>query len=150
MLLAQLSDLHLDGGSVAHGRVVSVVEFLCGLARLPDAVLVTGDLANSGSPAEYAEAAEIFSVLPVPAAFLPGNHDGREAFRDFLAPRGITEITGTADEPLNQLWRLEGAVLALCDTTIPGAPGGYLADGTRDWLAQVVSDTPQGTPLLIG
>jgi 3',5'-cyclic AMP phosphodiesterase CpdA len=63
MLLAQASDLHLDGGRVAHDRVVSVVNFLRTLQRPPDAVLVTGDVANSGAPTEYAEAADIFSSL---------------------------------------------------------------------------------------
>jgi 3',5'-cyclic AMP phosphodiesterase CpdA len=150
MLLAHMSDLHLDGGSVAHDRVGSIVDFLRGLTRLPDAVLVTGDLADHGAPGEYAELAEIFSVLPVPVAFLPGNHDDRAAFRDFAAERGGTEITGSADEPVNQLWRLDGAVLPLCDTVVPGAPGGYLADVTRDWLAAIVAATPADMPLLIG
>src|SRR5690348_10403447 len=104
MLLAQLSDLHLDGGSVAHDRVVSVVDYLRNLSRPPDAVLVTGDVANSGSPEEYAEAADIFAMLPMPVMFLPGNHDERKAFRPFVSKRGGIEIAGAADEPINQLW----------------------------------------------
>jgi 3',5'-cyclic AMP phosphodiesterase CpdA len=156
MLLAQMSDLHLDGGSVAHDRVVSVVDFIRHLRQLPDAVLVTGDLADHGAAEEYAEAAEIFSQLPMPVAFLPGNHDQRNGFRGLVAEMGGPGFSGTngttssADDPANQLWRFDDAVLALCDTTVPGAPGGYLADVTRDWLASVVADTQAGTTLLIG
>ena len=113
-------------------------------------MLVTGDLADHGAPEEYAELAEIFSALPVPVAFLPGNHDARAAFRDFATEWDATEITGSADDPVNQLRQFDGAVLALCDTTVPGAPGGYLADVTRDWLASVVAATPVERPLLIG
>jgi 3',5'-cyclic AMP phosphodiesterase CpdA len=150
MLLAQASDLHLDGGRVAHDRVVSVVNFLRTLQRPPDAVLVTGDVANSGAPAEYAEAADIFSSLSPPVAFLPGNHDVRSVFRDFVVRWGGTQVTGLADGPVNQCWHVAGAALALCDTTVPGAPGGYLADVTRDWLARIISGTSRDTPLLIG
>jgi 3',5'-cyclic AMP phosphodiesterase CpdA len=126
------------------------VDFLRGLTRLPDAVLVTGDLADHGAPGEYAEAAEIFSALPVPVAFLPGNHDERAAFRNFAIERGNTDISGRDDEPVNQLWRLDGVTLALCDTVVPGAPGGYLADVTRDWLATIVAATSAELPLLVG
>jgi 3',5'-cyclic AMP phosphodiesterase CpdA len=150
MLLAQMSDLHLDGGSVAHDRVVRVVDFLRGLVRPPDAVLVTGDLADHGAPAEYAEAAEVFSVLPMPVVFLPGNHDQRVAFRAFVTERGGTTVPGIDDDPINQLCRLGEADLALCDTTVPGAPGGYLSDVSRDWLAGVVELTPVDRPLVVG
>ena len=102
MLLAQMSDLHLDGGGVAHDRVVRVVDFLRGLIQQPEVVLVTGDLADHGAPTEYAEAAEIFSVLPMPVVFLPGNHDERVAFRAFVTGRGGTDVTGTDDDPINQ------------------------------------------------
>nr|WP_294915314.1 metallophosphoesterase [uncultured Neokomagataea sp.] len=40
-----------------------------------DAILVSGDLTNFGTPAEFAHAAEWLENLPAPAFVIPGNHD---------------------------------------------------------------------------
>ena len=52
------------------------------------------------------------------------------------------------EPPLNQVHRVAGAVLALCDSVVPGQDGGYLADETLDWLDAVLSDDP-GAPALV-
>ena len=146
LLLAHVSDLHLDGGSAARDRVAAVVAYVAGLPRPADGVLVTGDVADHGAPAEYAEAREIFAALRCPVGFLPGNHDDRQAFRSFVAAGGAT-VAGSG--PVNQVWRLAGATFALCDSTVPGMPGGLLADGTREWLDAVVGRVPAAEPLVI-
>ena len=43
---------------------------------------------------------------------------------------------------------MAGAVLALCDSVVPGQDGGYLDDETLDWLDAVLSDDP-GAPALV-
>ncbi|GBD56185.1 metallophosphoesterase family protein [Gluconobacter wancherniae] len=40
-----------------------------------DAILVSGDLTNFGTPDEFAAAAEWLDALPRPALVIPGNHD---------------------------------------------------------------------------
>ncbi|GGT62486.1 hypothetical protein GCM10010207_72460 [Streptomyces atratus] len=50
MLPAHISDLHLDGTDRATDRATRVVAYLNSLARQPDAVLVTGDIADHGAP----------------------------------------------------------------------------------------------------
>ena len=160
--IAQVSDVHLDGSPERARRARAVMDRLrAGRAPL-DAVLVTGDIADHGRPSEYQEARSILSA-PCPVLFLPGNHDERDAFRRGLlsdpvagAPGGAgdpeaplsTEAQPGPDAPLNQVHRVAGAVLALCDSVVPGQDGGYLADETVDWLDAVLSDDP-GAPALV-
>ncbi|RBL85628.1 phosphodiesterase, partial [Streptomyces cavourensis] len=48
MLLAQISDLHLDGSERATRRATRTMEYLRALPRPVDALLVTGDIADHG------------------------------------------------------------------------------------------------------
>jgi 3',5'-cyclic AMP phosphodiesterase CpdA len=83
--------------------------------------------------------------------FLPGNHDERDAFRRGLLSGPGAGVPGGArgpEAPLNQVHRVAGAVLAMCDSVIPGQDGGYLADETLAWLDAVLSDDP-GAPAFV-
>jgi Icc protein len=148
--IAQVSDVHLDGSPERARRARAVMDRLRG-ARAPlDAVLVTGDIADHGRPSEYEEARTILSA-PCPVLFLPGNHDERGAFRRGLLSGRVAGAPGGAthtEAPLNQVHRVAGAVLALCDSIVPGQDGGYLDDETLDWLDAVLSDDP-GAPALV-
>ncbi|MEV3991915.1 phosphodiesterase [Streptomyces sp. NPDC049837] len=143
MLLAHISDLHLDGTERATERAARVVAYLNGLSRRPDAVLVTGDIADHGAPDEYAEAARLLATLQAPALTCPGNHDDRAAYRKVLLGEdgGGEGDTG----PVNRLHRVAGHALLLIDSTIPGEDAGLLDDETLDWLARTLDelgDTP--------
>ncbi|MEE1751875.1 metallophosphoesterase [Streptomyces sp. SP18CS02] len=140
MLLAHISDLHLDGTERATGRARRVVGYLNSLAGRPDAVLVTGDIADHGTPAEYAEAAELLAELKAPAFSCPGNHDDRAAYRKVLLGE---EDGGTG--PVNRVHEVAGHALLLCDSTIPGEDPGRFDDETLRWLTRTLDelgDTP--------
>src|SRR5215217_4588971 len=103
VLLAQVSDLHIDGGEKRTARAERVMGYLAALPRPVDAVLVTGDVADHGQPAEY------------------------ETARELLGDPG-------GEGPVNQVHRLDGVTVLLCDSTVPGQDGGYLDDQTIGWL----------------
>ncbi|SNT64028.1 3',5'-cyclic AMP phosphodiesterase CpdA [Asanoa hainanensis] len=128
MIIAQLSDLHLDGGERSRHRVERVVRELAGLQPAPDVVLITGDIADHGEEGEYAVARELCRDLPAPVLFCPGNHDVRGAYRKVL----LGESAG--DAPVNRAHRVGGALFAMCDSSIPGQHDGLLADSTLEWL----------------
>jgi 3',5'-cyclic-AMP phosphodiesterase len=65
IVLAQISDLHLDGGVRAAIRAERVMTYLNDLPVPVDAVLVTGDIADHGLADEYQEARKVLSS-PVP------------------------------------------------------------------------------------
>src|SRR5215207_8374612 len=90
MLLVQVSDLHLDGSAVRYERAARVLAYVAGLDGVA-AVLVSGDIADHGTPAEYAEARELLAGLPQRVLSCPGNHDVREPYEQVLlgrAPHG--------------------------------------------------------------
>src|SRR3546814_18425357 len=92
MLCAQITDLHvslpgalLAGRSDTAGFLDRAVARLNGLDPRPDFVLVTGDLVEGGSEAEYRHLRERLAPPAMPVFLAPGNHDGRAAFRATFA-----------------------------------------------------------------
>ncbi|GHH44524.1 metallophosphoesterase [Streptomyces candidus] len=149
-VLAQISDLHLDGSPRATERAVRVMNHLRALPRPVDAVLVTGDIADHGDLAEYEEAARILDA-PFPVLPCPGNHDVRAAYRKGL-PVG-TDGDGLADTdpnaPVNRLHRIAGAAILMCDSTIPGRDEGRLDAATLRWITDSLGGLPRETPALL-
>ncbi|OKJ01644.1 metallophosphoesterase [Streptomyces sp. CB01249] len=141
-LLAQISDLHLDGSTRATRRATRVMDYLRALPRPVDALLVTGDIADHGTEAEYEEAARILAA-PFPVLLCPGNHDVRPAYRKAL----LGEAPG--DGPINRAHHIAGTAILMCDATIPGRDEGRLDAETLAWIDATLSALPRDTPALI-
>lgn len=138
MIIAHVSDFHLDGGERALLRTRRVMDYLrrCEV----DVILAAGDLADHGEITEY-EQVKAELVADVPVLMLPGNHDVRPAYRKVL-------LAGEGDRPVNQLHRVGDVIFALCDSTIPGRDEGWLAPETLDWLASSIEQAD--APVIIG
>ena len=148
MLLAQISDPHIvRDGELAYGRVdtprmlARCVERIRAEARQPDAVVVTGDLTDHGSAAEYALLRTLLAPLTMPVYLAVGNHDDRDelrrAFPDHAHLQGVDGFVQYA-EGLGPLR------LLVLDTLQAGAPGGRLCATRLDWLERelAASSTP--------
>lgn len=146
LVLAHLSDTHLDGTVAIADRARAAMRYLEALPYELDAVLVTGDIADHGLPEEYEEAREILASRH-PVLVCPGNHDVRAPFREVLL-KGVP-VAGGPDDPVNQVHRTPNGVIALCDSSIPGRDDGLLDDGTLAWLADVLAETPDDLPVLV-
>ncbi|TCC49019.1 phosphodiesterase [Kribbella capetownensis] len=142
VLLAQISDLHLDGSERATRRAVRVMDYLRNLPRPVDGLLVTGDIADHGAEAEYEEAAQILAA-EFPVLMCPGNHDARPAYRKALLGE---EPDGS---PVNQVHLIAGTAVLMCDATIPGRDEGRLAPETLAWVDTTLAELPQDTRALI-
>jgi predicted MPP superfamily phosphohydrolase len=88
VLVAHLSDPHLrPAGQLYQGLVDSNAMFEAAIRHLnsldpaPDLVLLSGDLVDQGSQAEYQFARKALSAIQQPLVAIPGNHDAREGFR---------------------------------------------------------------------
>ncbi|MDD9380299.1 phosphodiesterase [Streptomyces sp. ZAF1911] len=143
IVIAHLSDVHLDGGDRAAERTRAVMEYLEGLPYELDAVLVSGDIADHARPEEYEEASKALGSRH-PLVVCPGNHDDRTAFR-----RGLLGEERPSAAPVDQVLRGDGFVLAVCDSSVPGEHRGYLEDSTIAWLDGVLTDTPREVPVLV-
>jgi Icc protein len=122
LLLAQISDPHIRlDDDASQPALAAAVERVLTLRPTPVAVLVTGDIANSGDPAEHARADELLAPLEMPVFKLAGNHD----------------LLGA---PLRYVAEAGGLRIVVCDTSQPGRDDGAL---DVEWVAaQLVPDLP--------
>ncbi|RKE17877.1 metallophosphoesterase [Streptomyces sp. TLI_171] len=142
VLLAQISDLHLDGTERATERAERVLRYLRDLPRPVDALLVTGDIADHAAESEYQEAARLLD-LPFPVLTCPGNHDARPAYRKALLGQA------PSTEPVNSVGTVGGAAVLMCDASVPGEHHGLLEPQTLDWIERTLAELPPGTPALL-
>lgn len=131
-VIAHFSDLHLDGTSASEDRVRRVVEYLVNLPGALDAVLVTGDVTDRGTDAEYHRAREVLRPLRdrLPVLLCPGNHDVRELFRGILLP----QAAGPGGAPINEVHTIADHTILTCDSSVPGHSWGRLGPETLAWL----------------
>ena len=143
-LLAQISDTHI-GGTFAGGDPVAAlaraVRELRGPDR-PDAVLVTGDVADTGEREQVRVAGELLAELGGPVYPLPGNHDSRAALRSQFS------LPGSGDEPIQYAVSLGPLRLVAMDTTIPGDVPGQLDAARLAWLDAELARAPAQPTLL--
>jgi 3',5'-cyclic-AMP phosphodiesterase len=152
VLIVQLSDPHVAApGKRAYGRIDTAAFFARAVAAVramppsPDAVLITGDLASEGSPAEYQQLRSLLSPLNCPVYLLPGNHDDRCALRAAFAD--FPGLCGT-DGFVQYTAHIGGLRLVCLDTTVPGHGHGELCPERLAWLEEVLSKAPD-TPTLL-
>ncbi|MFI9819382.1 metallophosphoesterase [Streptomyces sp. NPDC052013] len=147
LVLAHISDLHLDGTARATERARRVRDRLWRLPRRPDALLVTGDIADHGTEAEYEEAAELLGLrdgdAPFPVLTCPGNHDSRAPYRKSLL--GVPP----ADGPVDSVHVTAGGAVLMCDSSIPGRDDGRLDDETCAWIESTLDELGGELPVLL-
>jgi 3',5'-cyclic AMP phosphodiesterase CpdA len=100
----------------------------------PDAVVVKGDLTDTGRPEEYEAFLGCYGQLGARMHHVRGNHD---AMRD----------PGMARQNAPYAIVLDGVTLAVLDTTVPGRVGGALAPAQLAWLDDLAASTAD--PVLV-
>ena len=151
--LLHLSDTHLlADGNRLYGSVDSAshVERLFADVELsggrPDAIIVTGDLADKGEVDAYAR----LRAIVEPAAerlgsrllWVMGNHDNRANFRTELLDQEPSQA------PIDKVDFIGGLRIITLDTTVPGSHYGEVSDRQLEWLSNELSTpAPDGTIL---
>ena len=152
MWIAQLSDPHVRPAGTLHRGVVdtnaalaAAVAKVNGLDPQPDLVLLTGDVAEGGTAAEYAAARAILAPLRAPLRVIPGNHDEREAFRLAFHDHAWLPAAG----PLHFVEADAGPVRVIAlDVTIPGLHHGAADAAALAWLEAALAAEP-GRPTVV-
>ncbi|WP_261555000.1 metallophosphoesterase [Frankia tisae] len=157
LTLIQVSDTHLlPAGQLMHDRVdtfalLETVAATVASSTGPVAgILLTGDLADDGSPASYRRLRQIIDPLAAklgaPVVYTMGNHDERLAFRAEL----LNGADVPADHPCDSIHLVNGLRLVALDSTTPGRHDGWLTDAQLAWLAGVLATpAPRGTLLIV-
>jgi 3',5'-cyclic AMP phosphodiesterase CpdA len=144
-LLAQLSDPHIGAEWAGGDPVAGLTAAVAGVRALPqqpDAVLVSGDLSDNATAAEYEQVRRLLAPLEAPAYVLPGNHDDRAALRRHFG------LPGSGGEPVQYSVDLGPMRLVVLDTTRPGRIEGALDAQRLDWLAADLAAAPARPTLL--
>ena len=160
MLVAQISDPHvLAPGKLFHAPEKAVprgagpnwsridtaaclaraVVELNALAPRPDVAVVTGDLVEHGSTAEYEHLRVLLATLVIPFFVIPGNNDSREGMREAFGSEGYLPRAGFLHYAIEQ-YPLR--IVAL-DTHIPGEHGGLPCAERLAWFDSALAAAPK-------
>ncbi|GAA2658537.1 metallophosphoesterase [Paractinoplanes durhamensis] len=155
--ILHLSDTHLTR---AHGLDSDGVDTRASLRRILDdcreipgldVVVVTGDIADDGSPEAYTETRDLVVAFArarrVPVLFSTGNHDERTAFTAVLGS-GHVDAAGR-DRPVAQFGGADGERAAVTmvsgyriitlDSLVPGKSYGRISEAQLAWLRGVLA-----------
>lgn len=114
----------------------------------PEAIVVTGDIADTGAPDAYQRVRAM--VEPIAQRYgsqliwVMGNHDKREPF--------YSELLGQPEsaEPYDRVFDVNGLRIIALDSTVPGQHWGELTDDQLAWLAaELEMPAPDGTLLAL-
>lgn len=150
--ILHLSDTHLVAGSHLHetvdaeARLRQLVEELEASGSRPEAIVFTGDLADSGEAEAYVKLKAIIEPaaerLGSHVIWVMGNHDDRRTFRREL----LGQLPTT--NPIDRVYDINGLRIIALDSTVPGYHHGLVTDDQLDWLAEELSaPAPHGTIL---
>jgi 3',5'-cyclic-AMP phosphodiesterase len=141
-LLVQLSDPHIGATWTDVDPTagwLAAIESVAHMPNPPDAVLVSGDLADTAAHADYAVVKSALDSLRVPAYVLPGNHDDRARLREHF------RLPGDPAAPVHYSADLLALRLVVLDTTVPGRDSGAISSEQLEWLEAELSAAEQLT-----
>jgi 3',5'-cyclic AMP phosphodiesterase CpdA len=143
LTVAHVSDLHIGGRPESVARAAQVIGHVCSMSPAPDVLLVTGDIADHGSPEEYATARDLLSPWDGPLLVGTGNHDVRGPFARVL-------MGGDREGPLDQELDVGAYRFLMLDSLVPAVDGqridhGELAESTLAWLDERLDASPRPT-----
>jgi 3',5'-cyclic AMP phosphodiesterase CpdA len=151
MLVAQVSDPHVTevgaspgAGVDSYARLAATLRRIADLVPRPEAIVLSGDLVEAGTAAEYTRLATLVAASPIPVHVMAGNHDDRDAlaraFPDHAERFGACGLHYVVDTgPLR---------LVMLDSLVPGKAGGALPAGEIDWLDTMLSARSR-TPTMV-
>jgi len=147
MRIAHLSDPHLMRGPLAAQPAANLARALgraLAIQPRPDCVVITGDLADTGHPDEYAALRTILRQCPVPVHLAAGNHDDPAAL---VARFGDTPYLGHGVSPAYVV-EYPRATLVVANSWVHGSPAGYLGPDQLAWIDRALGARPD-VPALV-
>ncbi|MDO5025749.1 MAG: metallophosphoesterase [Trueperella sp.] len=136
MRILHLTDTHLLAEGLHYNKVDTqkLLEDVLEHAQTRqqcDAIVVSGDISEDGSPASYTKARNLIGELGIswgaPVVWASGNHDQRGPLRNELG------IPGADGEPINYTVDVAGTRFIVADTSVPRAGWGFLGE-SNEWL----------------
>lgn len=134
--IVQLTDTHLKGysggtllGLDTDHSLQAVVDLVLREYPVPDLLLGTGDLADSGAGDAYRRLIGYFDQITPDHYWLPGNHDLRDVMTDVAGARRLPgEI------------RIGNWQIVMLDSQLPGEVGGHLGNAELQRLEEALEN----------
>lgn len=152
--ILHLSDTHLTASGIDEDGVdaaAALDRMLYDARHVPalDVVVVSGDLADDGSPDGYAGVLErvgrFAAERGIPHVYCPGNHDDRAAFAAVLGSGHRAADGGDAGTVPPGLGRcaavgeVRGLRVVTLDSLVPGEVHGTLGAAQAAWLTEILA-----------
>jgi 3',5'-cyclic AMP phosphodiesterase CpdA len=149
-VIAHISDTHFLGGErPLYGAVDTDSNLALALEQLersganPEAIVITGDLADLAEPDAYARLKAQFEPvaerLGAQIIWVMGNHDERPEFSSAF-------FGAESTEPLDRVYHVGGLRIIALDSTVPGYHHGDLTTAQLDWLRdELATPAAEGT-----
>ncbi len=147
MLLAQISDLHvLPNGQKLYDFIdtnsllARHIAYLNNLQERPDAVIISGDITNFGTPEAYRMARQLLRQLDYPTYLIPGNHDCNPELLSWLNK----DFPYLGDDPDAIHYCVDDfPVRLICiDSSVEGQLYGRIGERRLQWLAERLQELP--------
>ena len=143
--LVQITDCHLGAqegeklvGMDTDASLDHVLTLLGEEQTQADLLLATGDLSNHGTTSAYTRLDKKLAALPMPNAWLAGNHDSRDLMAQSVGearlPRAITAAN----------W-----LIIMLDSTVPGQVGGELGAAELLRAEHLLNSCPEAEHVMI-
>lgn len=152
LLIAQFSDLHVTAPGARNAFGIDsaaglrrCIDHLQALRRVPDLLLLSGDLTDNGVGAEYEALRELLAPLRMPYHLLAGNHDRRDALRAVFAGHPGIGNNG----PICHALDLPGLRIVMLDSLVEGRDDGDLDQDQLGWLEQALDAVPAIPALVV-
>ncbi len=154
MILVHLTDLHIcaQGQTASRAAETNMLteRALRAVSRLktrPDALVISGDLTESGLEREYAMLADMLHRhISVPVYVVPGNHDRREMLQSRMAH--LPGIRADVDF-VQYAVESHDVRLVMLDTVIAGSPAGELCARRLAWLDETLAAEPDKPTIVV-
>lgn len=148
--IVHLTDLHIshpDLGDPAlktdtAGTLRQAIAAINAMEPLPDLVVASGDLTNTGAVSSYALVKEILAELSPPVVLALGNHDKRGPFAEVFE-------TGTGDAPYIHEKTIGGLHVITLDTLVPGHVAGRIGPDQIAFLDAALAREPSLPKLVV-
>ncbi len=162
--LLQLSDTHiqeagrsLKAGVIGADALVSAIERAQRAQPSFNAMLISGDLVDSGGEAQYRELLSLLERSPIeaPVFLCLGNHDARPAFREvfsrWLQSSSLSDLHSHFLQYTAPLFQSDGQTvrMVVMDTLEPSRDEGHLCANRIGWLNEVIKRYSNDRLLLV-
>jgi 3',5'-cyclic-AMP phosphodiesterase len=153
--LVHLSDTHilptpddrLYGSVDTLANLRDVLDRIAAANLRPDAIIVSGDLANGGEEDSYRRLRLVLDAarerFGAPLFVAMGNHDARGPMRVGLLNEPAS------DEPYDYVGWVDDLRIVVLDSSVPGSAAGDLDAGQLAWLRSVLSETAAEGTLIV-